>query len=90
MKKSDRMRRAKEFAEEMGEAARQKAEEMFDAARDRAEGAYEAAYEVAEDGIDDARVFLRKQWRDRPLATAASAVAIGVVLGLALSAGSRR
>ena len=90
MKRSDRMRRAKEFAAELGDAARERAEEMFDAAREAGGEAYEAAYEAAEGGVDEARVFLRRQWRDRPLATAGVAIGIGIIVGLALRVGDRR
>lgn len=69
----DRMARAAELAEE---------------ARERAEEAYEAAHEAVEDGIDSAHRYLKRQWRDRPLAVAASAVGVGLVLGVLL--GSRR
>ncbi|MEQ1819840.1 MAG: hypothetical protein ABL871_14655 [Terricaulis sp.] len=69
----DRMARAAELAEE---------------ARERAEEAYEAAHEAVEDGIDSAHRYMKRQWRDRPLAVAASAVGVGLVLGVLL--GSRR
>lgn len=69
----DRMARAAELAEE---------------ARERAEEAYEAAHEAVEDGLDSTHRYMKRQWRDRPLAVAASAVGIGLILGLLL--GSRR
>jgi ElaB/YqjD/DUF883 family membrane-anchored ribosome-binding protein len=69
----DRMARAAELAEE---------------ARERAEEAYEAAHEAVEDGIDSAHRYMKRQWRDRPLAVAASAVGVGLILGVLL--GSRR
>lgn len=69
----DRMARAAELAEE---------------ARDRAEEAYQAAHEAVEDGIDTAHRYMKRQWRDRPLAVAASAVGVGLILGVLL--GSRR
>ena len=69
----DRMARAAELAEE---------------ARERAEEAYEAAHEAVEDGIDSAHRYLKRQWRERPLAVAASAVGVGLILGVLL--GSRR
>jgi ElaB/YqjD/DUF883 family membrane-anchored ribosome-binding protein len=69
----DKMSRAAELAEE---------------ARERAEEAYEAAQAAIEDGIDDAHRYLKRQWRDRPLAVAGTAVAVGLVIGLLL--GSRR
>jgi ElaB/YqjD/DUF883 family membrane-anchored ribosome-binding protein len=69
----DRMTRAAELAEE---------------ARDRAEEAYEAAHAAIEDGIDDAHRYLKRQWKERPVAVTASAVGVGVLIGLLL--GSRR
>jgi ElaB/YqjD/DUF883 family membrane-anchored ribosome-binding protein len=69
----DRMTRAAELAEE---------------ARERAEEAYAAAHEAVEDGLDEAHRYLKRQWRERPVAVAASAVGIGLVIGLLL--GSRR
>ena len=69
----DRMARAAELAEE---------------ARERAEEAYEAAHAAVEDGLDTAHRYMKRQWRDRPLAVTASAVGVGLILGLLL--GSRR
>ncbi|MFN3465940.1 MAG: hypothetical protein ACK4X1_17875 [Terricaulis sp.] len=69
----DRMSRAAELAEE---------------ARERAEEAYEAAHAAIEDGIDDAHRYMKRQWKERPLAVAGSALGIGIVIGLLL--GSRR
>ncbi len=69
----DRMARAAELAEE---------------ARERAEEAYEAAHDAVEDGIDTAHRYMKRQWRDRPLAVTASAVGIGVIVGMLL--GGRR
>lgn len=69
----DRMARAAELAEE---------------ARERAEEAYAAAHEAVEDGIDTAHRYMKRQWRDRPLAVTASAVGVGLIVGMLL--GSRR
>lgn len=70
---NDRAKRAAELAEE---------------ARERAEEAYEAAHAAVEDGLDDAHRYLKRQWRERPVAVAATAVGVGLLLGLLL--GSRR
>ena len=69
----DRMARAAELAEE---------------ARERAEEAYEAAHAAVEDGIDTAHRYMKRQWRDRPRAVTASAVGVGLIVGMLL--GSRR
>ncbi len=69
----DRMTRAAELAEE---------------ARDRAEEAYEAAHAAIEDGLDDAHRYMRRQWKDRPLAVAGTALGVGLLVGLLLA--SRR
>jgi ElaB/YqjD/DUF883 family membrane-anchored ribosome-binding protein len=69
----DKMSRAAELAEE---------------ARERAEEAYEAAQAAVEDGLDEAHRYLKRQWRERPVAVAATAVGVGLVIGLLL--GSRR
>lgn len=65
-----------------------RAVEMAEDARARAEEALEAAHEALEDGLDEAHSYLKRQWRERPVAVAASAVGIGLVIGLIL--GSRR
>ena len=69
----DRMIRAAQLAEE---------------ARDRAEEAYEAAHAAIEDGLDDAHRYLKRQWKERPLAVAGTALGVGLVIGLLL--GGRR
>ena len=69
----DRMTRAAELAED---------------ARARAEEAYEAAQEAVEDGLDEAHRYLKRQWKHRPVAVAATAVGAGLLIGLLL--GSRR
>jgi hypothetical protein len=100
MKNRDRMRRAREMAAELGDAARQKAEEVFDAAREGAEHLYEDAserahdawdhgYEAVEGGFDELHVFMKRQWRERPVVVAASAVAIGMLVGMAMRGGRR-
>ena len=101
MKNRDRMRRAREIAAEVGDAARERAEEVFESAREGAEHLYEGAreqvgeawehgYETVEGGFDELHVFMKRQWRERPVAVAASAIGIGLLLGMALRGGSRR
>ncbi|WP_135210860.1 hypothetical protein [Vitreimonas flagellata] len=70
---NDRAKRAAELAEE---------------ARERAEEAYEAAHAAVEDGLDEAHRYLKRQWRERPVAVAATAIGVGLLVGLLL--GSRR
>ena len=100
MKNRDRMRRARDIAAEVGEAAREKAEEMFEAARDKAEHLYEDArehageawehgYETVEGGFDEMHVFMKRQWRERPVAVAAAAVGVGLLVGMAMRGGRR-
>lgn len=62
--------------------------DLAEEARERAEEAYEAAYAAIEDGLDEAHRHLKRQWRDRPIAVAATAVGVGLLLGLLI--GSRR
>lgn len=62
-----------------------RAAEMAEEARARAEEAYEAAHAAIEDGLDEAHRYLKRQWRDRPLAVAATAVGVGMILGLLLA-----
>jgi len=71
----------------MGKNSR-RAAELAEDARERAEEALEAAHAALEDGLDEAHSYLKRQWRERPVAVAATAVGIGLVLGLLL--GSRR
>lgn len=64
-------------------------------AYERAEAALEAAQEAlkqaqhsVEDGIDEAHTYLKRQWRERPLTVAATALGAGLLIGLLL--GNRR
>lgn len=66
-----------------------RAAELAEEARERAEEAYQAATEAVEDGIDEAHRYLKRQWRERPLAVAATTLGIGVLIGV-LIGGSRR
>lgn len=85
MSKKSQGRRGRAMAAEFTDAARERAEEAIEAA----EEALEAAYEAAEDGIDEARLYLKRQWRERPLAVAGAALGIGVILGVLISGGRR-
>jgi ElaB/YqjD/DUF883 family membrane-anchored ribosome-binding protein len=62
--------------------------EFVEGARDRAEEMFEDAHAAVEDGLDEAHRYLKRQWRERPIAVAATAVGVGLILGLLL--GSRR
>lgn len=66
-----------------------RAAELAEEARERAEQAYQAATEAVEDGLDDAHRYLKRQWRERPLAVAATTLGIGVILGVLISGGRR-
>ena len=62
-----------------------RAAEMAEEARERAEEAYAAAQEAIEDGLDEAHRYLKRQWRERPIAVAATAAGIGLIVGLLIS-----
>jgi ElaB/YqjD/DUF883 family membrane-anchored ribosome-binding protein len=68
--------------------AKDKGREFVDDARDRAEAMLEDAQIAVEDGLDEAHRYLKRQWRDRPIAVAATAMGLGLVIGLLM--GSRR
>lgn len=61
-----------------------RAEEFAGRARDQAEEAWEAV----EDGLDEAHRYIKKQWRKNPVGVAATALGVGIVIGVLL--GSRR
>ncbi|PZO55909.1 MAG: hypothetical protein DCF16_00790 [Alphaproteobacteria bacterium] len=65
-----------------------RAAELAEEARERAEEAYEAAREAVEDGLDEAHKYMKRQWRERPVAVAATTLGVGLMIGLLL--GSRR
>jgi ElaB/YqjD/DUF883 family membrane-anchored ribosome-binding protein len=65
-----------------------RAAELAEDARERAEEAYEAAQEAVEDGLDEAHRYMKRQWRERPLTVAATALGAGIVIGLLI--GGRR
>jgi len=75
---------AKDKYRDLAEEARERAEE----AADRAREAYDAAQAAVEDGLDGAHRYLKRQWRERPMAVAATAVGVGVLIGVLLT--SRR
>jgi ElaB/YqjD/DUF883 family membrane-anchored ribosome-binding protein len=68
-------------AHEIGEAARAGAEAAFA----RAQSAYSHGKDAVEDGIDHGHRYLKRQWNERPVAVAATAVGFGVLVGLLLS-----
>lgn len=72
----------------MAKDKRREAAELAEDALERAEEALHAAQEAVEDGLDDAHKYLKRQWRDRPLAVAGTALGVGLLLGVLL--GSRR
>ena len=65
-----------------------RAEEIADDVRDRAEEAFERAQAAVEDGLDEAHLYLKRQWRERPVAVAATALGAGIIIGLLI--GGRR
>lgn len=71
----------------MGKNSR-RAAALADDVRESAEDAFEAAHAAVEDGLDEAHAYLKREWRERPITVAASALGIGLVIGLLL--GSRR
>ncbi len=62
-----------------------RAADMAEDAREQAEEAYAAAHAAIEDGLDEAHRYLKRQWRERPLAVAATAAGVGFILGLLLA-----
>ncbi len=66
-----------------------RAAELAEEARERAEEAYQAAQEAVEDGLDDAHRYLKRQWRERPLAVAGATLGIGLIIGVLISGGRR-
>ena len=69
----------------MGKNSR-RAAEIAEEARERAEEAFEAAQSAFEDGLDEAHRYLKREWRERPLAVAGTALGLGLVIGLLLGA----
>jgi ElaB/YqjD/DUF883 family membrane-anchored ribosome-binding protein len=67
---------------------RSRADEIAGDVRDRAEAAFDHAHTAIEDGLDEAHRYMRRQWRERPLAVAATALGVGLLAGLFI--GSRR
>ncbi len=58
-------------------------------AEDAARDGVVAASEAASDGIDQARAFLERNARERPLATIGVAAGVGFLVALLLSGGRR-
>ncbi|HRP12296.1 MAG TPA: hypothetical protein PLK37_14800 [Terricaulis sp.] len=76
-------------------ASNAKATEIAHEARERAEAALESAREALDaargavgDGLDETHRYMKRQWKERPVAVAATAVGVGVLIGILL--GSRR
>ncbi len=69
--------------------ATERAKRAAEEARARVEETYEAAHDAIEDGLDDAHRYLKRQWRERPVAVAATAAGIGLLLGLLIGGGRR-
>ncbi len=67
---------------------RSRAEDIAEDMRERAEDAFERAQTAVEDGLDEAHRYLKRQWRERPVAVAATALGAGVIIGLLI--GGRR
>lgn len=63
--------------------------ELSEAAQEHADDTMEHVSEAARDGLDEANKYLRRQWRERPVAVAATAFGLGMLLGMALSGGRR-
>jgi ElaB/YqjD/DUF883 family membrane-anchored ribosome-binding protein len=72
------------MSKDHGRRARDAASEIADDARE----ALDQAHEAIEDGIDEAHAYLKRQWSERPVAVTATALGLGLVIGLLL--GSRR
>jgi ElaB/YqjD/DUF883 family membrane-anchored ribosome-binding protein len=58
------------------------------AALEAAQDALKQAQSAIEDGVDEAHHYLKRQWRERPITVAATALGVGLVVGLLL--GNRR
>jgi ElaB/YqjD/DUF883 family membrane-anchored ribosome-binding protein len=77
-------RRARAAAAEFAHGARERVEDLYE----QAEDAFESARDAAEDQLDEASAYLRRQWEDRPLTVAATALGVGIVIGVLI--GGRR
>lgn len=75
-------------ARERAEAALESAREALDQAKVSARETYKHAKGAVEDGLDDTHRYMKRQWKERPVAVAATAVGVGLLVGLLL--GSRR
>lgn len=83
--KSRRARMSAAAQEFVGDA-RHRAEQAYE----RAEEAFEHAHELLEDGLDDAHSYVKRQWRERPLAVAATAAGVGLLIGLLIAGSTSR
>jgi len=84
MSKKKARRRARAAAADFARGARERAADLYD----EAEEVFESARDAAEDGLDEASDYLRRQWEARPLTVAASALGIGIIIGVLI--GGRR
>lgn len=83
--KSRRARMTAAAQEFVGDA-RHRAEQAYE----RAEEAFEHAHDLLEDGLDEAHSYLKRQWRERPVAVAATAAGLGLLLGLLIAGSTSR
>ena len=65
--------------------AKDRSRDIADDVRDHADEAFERAQAAVEDGLDEAHRYLKRQWRKRPVAVAATALGLGVIIGMLIS-----
>lgn len=78
-----------EGVENVRRRVRAAAAQIGDAAREQAEDAFENLVDAAQESGEYAHRYLRRQWRDRPVAVAATALGVGLLLGLLINSGRR-
>lgn len=72
---------AKNKAADAASDADERADDPLHSARET----FETARDAVEDGLDEAHLYLKRQWRERPLTVAGAALGVGLLLGLLLS-----